>query len=169
MANFSAMRTELRQGTLHIDGLTIESLIRLELAPYTDYVLDLQFQVREGTAKTAMRVNAYDANLVTPDGEKLESTRLIDGVTNSARIPICTGKKAGLLSVSNEFFHSDYAHAVPAYEYMTGDSGMILEEEDSTIHFRCNNRDPRDQFAFEDVTGTLTLSKITPEVFYAPN
>ncbi|WP_257159102.1 hypothetical protein [Corynebacterium cystitidis] len=143
----------------------------MELAPYTDYVLDLQFQVREGTTQTAMRVDVPNANLVTPDGEELESTRLIDGITNSARIPIRTGKRRGLLLVHNEYLHSPrgYAHVAPAYESFEGDSGMLLEEEGSTIHFRCNNRDPRDQFAFEDITGTLTLSKITPEVFYTPN
>ena len=34
------------------------------------------------------------------------------------------------------------------------------KREGDTIYFACNNRSPREQLAFEDVTGTLTLRKV---------
>ncbi|SES06804.1 hypothetical protein [Corynebacterium cystitidis] len=159
------MRTELRQGTLHLNGLTIESRIGIELDPHTEYVVGLEFQVREGTVQTAMRLKSYNAEFGTDDGEKLDSIRLTDGVSNTFSIRVCTGKKPGLLSVFNEYLHSYHEHAAPVYEYMTGDAGIIVEEEGGMIRFRCNNRDPREQFAFEDVTGVLTVSKVVPEVY----
>ncbi|WP_257161945.1 hypothetical protein [Corynebacterium cystitidis] len=160
------MRTELRQGTLHLNGLTIESLIEVELDPHTEYVVGLEFQVREGAVQTAMRLKAYNAEFVTDDGEKLDSIRLTDGVSNTFGVTVRTGKKPGLLVGFNEYLHAYHEHATPVYEYLTGDAGIIVEEEAGTFRFRCNNRDPREQFAFEDVTGVLTVSKVVPEVYH---
>lgn len=66
-----------------------------------------------------------------------------------------------MLSVFNEYLHSFKEGVEPAYEYMTGDSGIVItKKEGDTIHFACNNRSPREQLAFEDVTGTLTVTKV---------
>ena len=44
---------------------------------------------------------------------------------------------------------------------MTGDSGIVItKREGDTIHFACNNRRPRAQLAFADVTGALTVTKV---------
>ena len=49
----------------------------------------------------------------------------------------------------------------PGYECMTGDSGIVItKRQGDTIHFACNNRSPREQLAFEDVTGMLTVTKV---------
>ena len=54
---------------------------------------------------------------------------------------------------------------------MTGDSGIVItKREGDTIHFACNNRSPREQLAFEDVTGTLMVTKVgsAEDLFIAP-
>lgn len=161
MEDLTDMRTELRQGTLEIDGITIESRIGVDLEPHSEYNLSLEFAVRQGTAPTAMRLKSYSAEFVLFDNETENSIRLTDGVSNSASFRLRTGKKSGLLSVFNEYLHSYKEGVEPAYEYMTGDSGIVItKREDDTIHFACNNRSPREQLAFEDVTGTLTVTKV---------
>lgn len=155
------MRTELRQGELEIEGITIESRIGVDLEPHTEYNLSLEFAVRQGTAPTAMRLKSYSAEFVLFDNETENSIRLTDGVSNSASFRLRTGQKSGLLSVFNEYLHSYWEGVEPAYEYMTGDSGIVItKKEGDTIHFACNNRSPREQLAFEDVTGTLTVTKV---------
>ena len=161
MQSFTEMRTELRQGELEIEGITIESRIGVDLEPHTEYNLSLEFAVRQGTVSTAMRLKAFHAEFVLSDDETEDSIRLTDGVSNSASFRLRTGQKSGLLSVFNEYLHSYQEGAEPAYEYMTGDSGIVItRREGDTIHFACNNRSPREQLAFEDVTGTLTLRKV---------
>ena len=155
------MRTELRQGELEIEGITIESRIGVDLEPHTEYNLSLEFAVRQGTAPTAMRLKSYSAEFVLFDNETENSIRLTDGVSNSASFRLRTGQKSGLLSIFNEYLHSYWEGVEPAYEYMTGDSGIVItKKEGDTIHFACNNRSPREQLAFEDVTGTLTVTKV---------
>ena len=54
---------------------------------------------------------------------------------------------------------------------MTGDAGIVITKRDGdTIHFACNNRSPREQLAFEDVTGMLTVTKVgsAEDLFIAP-
>lgn len=161
MEDLTAMRIERRQGTLEIDGITVECRICVPLEPHTEYNLSLEFAVRQGTAPTAMRLKTYSAEFVLFDNETENSIRLTDGVSNSASFRLRTGQKSGLLSVFNEYLHSYKEGVEPAYEYMTGDSGIVItKREDDTIHFACNNRSPREQLAFEDVTGTLTVTKV---------
>ncbi|MGV0386480.1 hypothetical protein [Corynebacterium tuberculostearicum] len=161
MEDLTDMRTELRQGTLEIDGITIESRIGVDLEPHSEYNLSLEFAVRQGTAPTAMRLKTFGAEFLLIDNETENSIRLTDGVSNSASFRLRTGQKSGLLSVFNEYLHSYWEGVEPAYEYMTGDSGIVItKREGDTIHFACNNRSPREQLAFEDVTGTLTLTKV---------
>ena len=161
MQSFTEMRTELRQGELEIEGITIESRIGVDLEPHTEYNLSLEFAVRQGTVSTAMRLKAFHAEFVLSDDETEDSIRLTDGVSNSASFRLRTGQKSGLLSVFNEYLHSYQEGAEPAYEYMTGDSGIVItKREGDTIHFACNNRSPREQLAFEDVTGALTVTKV---------
>lgn len=155
------MRTELRQGTLEIEGMTIECGVEVSLEPHTEYIVNLEFEVRQDTAPTAMRLRAFSAEFVLFDNETENSIRLTDGVSNSASFRLRTGQKSGLLSVFNEYLHSYQEGAEPAYEYMTGDSGIVItKREGDTIHFACNNRSPREQLAFEDVTGALTVTKV---------
>ncbi|MCG7240893.1 MULTISPECIES: hypothetical protein [Corynebacterium] len=155
------MRTELRQGTLEIDGITIKSLIGVDLEPHSEYSLSLEFAVRPGTAPSAMRLKALDAEFVLFDNETENSIRLTDGVSNSTSFLLRTGQEDGRLLVFNEYLHSYKEGVEPAYEYMTGDAGIVItEREGDTIHFACNNRSPREQLAFEDVTGMLTLRKV---------
>lgn len=171
MEDLTDMRTELRQGTLEIDGITIESRIGVDLEPHSEYNLSLEFAVRQGTAPTAMRLKTYSAEFLLIDNETENSIRLTDGVSNSASFRLRTGQKSGLLSVFNEYLHSYWEGVEPAYEYMTGDSGIVItKREGDTIHFACNNRSPREQLAFEDVTGTLTVTKVgsAEDHFIAP-
>ena len=161
MQSLTEMRTELRQGTLEIDGITIKSLIGMDLEPHSEYNLSLEFAVRQGTAPSAMRIKALDAEFVLFDNETENSIRLTDGVSNSASFLLRTGQESGRLNVFNEYLHSCWEGVEPAYEYMTGDSGIVItKREGDTIHFACNNRSPREQLAFEDVTGTLTVTKV---------
>ena len=161
MQSLTGMRTELRQGTLEIEGMTIESRIGVDLEPHTEYNLNLEFAVRQGTAPTAMRLKSYSAEFVLFDNEAENSIRLTDGVSNSASFRLRTGIKSGLLSVFNEYLHSYKEGVEPGYECMTGDAGIVItKREGDTIHFACNNRSPREQLAFEDVTGTLTVTKV---------
>ncbi|WP_133064810.1 hypothetical protein [Corynebacterium hadale] len=161
MQSLTEMRTELRQGTLEIDGITIKSLIGMDLEPHSEYNLSLEFAVRQGTAPSAMRIKALDAEFVLFDNETENSIRLTDGVSNSASFLLRTGQESGRLNVFNEYLHSCWEGVEPAYEYMTGDSGMVItKREGDTIYFACNNRSPREQLAFEDVTGALTLRKV---------
>lgn len=161
MQSLTGMRTELRQGTLEIDGITIKSLIGVDLEPHSEYSLSLEFAVRPGTAPSAMRLKALDAEFVLFDNETENSIRLTDGVSNSTSFLLRTGQEDGRLLVFNEYLHSYKEGVEPAYEYMTGDAGIVItEREGDTIHFACNNRSPREQLAFEDVTGTLTLRKV---------
>ncbi|WP_411708927.1 hypothetical protein [Corynebacterium sp. LaCa116] len=165
------MRTELRQGTLEIDGITIKSLIGMDLEPHSEYNLSLEFAVRQGTAPSAMRIKALDAEFVLFDNETENSIRLTDGVSNSASFLLRTGQESGRLNVFNEYLHSPWGDVEPAYEYMTGDAGIVITKRDGdTIHFACNNRSPREQLAFEDVTGTLTVTKVgsAEDHFIAP-
>ena len=171
MEDLTDMRTELRQGTLEIDGITIESRIGVDLEPHSEYNLSLEFAVRQGTAPTAMRLKTFGAEFLLIDKETENSIRLTDGVSNSASFRLRTGQKSGLLSVFNEYLHSYWEGVEPAYEYMTGDSGIVItKKEGDTIHFACNNRSPREQLAFEDVTGTLTVAKVgsAEDHFIAP-
>ena len=171
MEDLTDMRTELRQGTLEIDGITIESRIGVDLEPHSEYNLSLEFAVRQGTAPTAMRLKTFGAEFLLIDNETENSIRLTDGVSNSASFRLRTGQKSGLLSVFNEYLHSYWEGVEPAYEYMTGDSGIVItKREGDTIHFACNNRSPREQLAFEDVTGTLTVTKVgsAEDHFIAP-
>ena len=171
MEDLTDMRTELRQGTLEIDGITIESRIGVDLEPHSEYNLSLEFAVRQGTAPTAMRLKTFGAEFLLIDKETENSIRLTDGVSNSASFRLRTGQKSGLLSVFNEYLHSYWEGVEPAYEYMTGDSGIVItKREGDTIHFACNNRSPREQLAFEDVTGTLTVAKVgsAEDHFIAP-
>lgn len=161
MQSLTGMRTELRQGTLEIDGITIKSLIGVDLEPHSEYSLSLEFAVRPGTAPSAMRLKALDAEFVLFDNETENSIRLTDGVSNSTSFLLRTGQEDGRLLVFNEYLHSYKEGVEPAYEYMTGDAGIVItEREGDTIHFACNNRSPREQLAFEDVTGMLTLRKV---------
>ncbi|MCG7253702.1 hypothetical protein MHK13_03005 [Corynebacterium hadale] len=161
MQSLTGMRTELRQGTLEIDGITIKSLIGMDLEPHSEYNLSLEFAVRQGTAPSAMRIKALDAEFILSDDETENSIRLTDGVSNSASFLLRTGQESGRLNVFNEYLHSYKEGAEPAYEYMTGDAGIVItKREGDTIHFACNNRSPREQLAFEDVTGTLTVTKV---------
>ena len=161
MEDLTDMRTELRQGTLEIDGITIEGDIEVSLEPHTEYIVNLEFEVRQGTAPTAMRLRTYSAEFVLFDNETEKSIRLTDGVSNSSSFRLRTGQKSDWLSVFNEYLHSYQEGAEPAYEYMTGDSGIVItKREGDTLHFACNNRSPREQLAFEDVTGTLTVTKV---------
>ncbi|WP_408929631.1 hypothetical protein ACKFR8_07425 [Corynebacterium axilliensis] len=161
MEDLTEMRTELRQGTLEIDGITIESRIGMDLEPHSEYIVNLEFAVRQGTVPTAMRLKTFHAEFVLSDDETENSIRLTDGVSNSTSFLLRTGQESGRLSVFNEYLHSYKKGAEPAYEYMTGDAGIVITKRDGdTIHFACNNRSPREQLAFEDVTGTLTLTKI---------
>ncbi|MEO5308609.1 hypothetical protein QKD99_02330 [Corynebacterium sp. c3Ub_189] len=171
MQSLTGMRTELRQGTLEIDGITIESRIGVFLEPHSEYNLSLEFAVRQGTAPTAMRLKTFGAEFLLIDKETENSIRLTDGVSNSASFRLRTGQKSGLLSVFNEYLHSYWEGVEPAYEYMTGDSGIVITKtEGDTIHFACNNRSPREQLAFEDVTGMLTVTKVgsAEDHFIAP-
>ena len=161
MEDLTAMRLERRQDTLEIDGITIECAIDVCLEPHSEYIVNLEFAVRQGTAPTAMRLRTYSAEFVLSDNETENSIRLTDGVSNSTSFRLRTGQKSGLLSVFNEYLHSYWEGVEPAYEYMTGDSGIVItKREGDTIHFACNNRSPREQLAFEDVTGTLTVTKV---------
>ena len=161
MEDLTDMRTELRQGTLEIDGITIESRIGVDLEPHSEYNLSLEFAVRQGTAPTAMRLRTYSAEFVLFDNETENSIRLTDGVSNSASFRLRTGQKSDWLSVFNEYLHSYKEGVEPGYECMTGDSGIVItKREGDTIHFACNNRSPREQLAFEDVTGMLTVTKV---------
>ncbi len=171
MEDLTAMRIERRQGTLEIDGITVECRICVPLEPHTEYNLSLEFAVRQGTAPTAMRLKTYSAEFVLFDNETENSIRLTDGVSNSASFRLRTGQKSGLLSVFNEYLHSYKKDIEPTYEYMTGDSGIVITKRDGdTIHFACNNRSPREQLAFEDVTGRLTVTKVgsAEDHFIAP-
>ncbi|XLN84177.1 hypothetical protein ACKFRS_10745 [Corynebacterium tuberculostearicum] len=171
MEDLTAMRIERRQGTLEIDGITVECRICVPLEPHTEYNLSLEFAVRQGTAPTAMRLKTYSAEFVLFDNETENSIRLTDGVSNSASFRLRTGQKSGLLSVFNEYLHSYWEGVEPAYEYMTGDSGIVItKRKGDTIHFACNNRSPREQLAFEDVTGMLTVTKVgsAEDHFIAP-
>ena len=161
MEDLTAMRIERRQGTLEIDGITVECRICVPLEPHTEYNLSLEFAVRQGTAPTAMRLKTYSAEFVLFDNETENSIRLTDGVSNRSSFRLRTGQENGKLLVFNEYLHSYKEGVEPAYEYMTGDSGIVItKREGDTIHFACNNRSPREQLAFEDVTGTLTLRKV---------
>ena len=161
MQSLSALRTERRQGTLEIDGITIEGDIEVSLEPHTEYIVNLEFEVRQETAPTAMRLRTYSAEFVLFDNETENSIRLTDGVSNSASFRLRTGQKSDWLSVFNEYLHSYKEGVEPGYECMTGDSGIVItKREGDTIHFACNNRSPREQLAFEDVTGTLTVTKV---------
>ena len=161
MEDLTAMRLERRQDTLEIDGITIECAIDVCLEPHSEYIVNLEFAVRQGTAPTAMRLRTYSAEFVLSDNETENSIRLTDGVSNCSSFRLRTGQKDGKLSVFNEYLHSYWEGVEPAYEYMTDDAGIVItKREGDTIHFACNNRSPREQLAFEDVTGTLTLTKI---------
>ena len=161
MQSLSALRTERRQGTLEIDGITIEGDIEVSLEPHTEYIVNLEFEVRQETAPTAMRLRTYSAEFVLFDNETENSIRLTDGVSNCSSFRLRTGQKDGKLSVFNEYLHSYWEGVEPAYEYMTGDSGIVItKREGDTIHFACNNRRPRAQLAFADVTGALTVTKV---------
>ena len=161
MQSLAGMRTELRQGTLEIDGITIECDIEVSLEPHTEYIVNLEFAVRPGTAPTAMRLRTYSAEFLLIDNETENSIRLTDGVSNSASFRLRTGQQSDWLSVFNEYLHSYWEGVEPGYECMTGDSGIVItKREGDTIHFACNNRSPREQLAFEDVTGTLTVTKV---------
>ena len=161
MQSFTEMRTELRQGELEIEGITIESRIGVDLEPHTEYNLSLEFAVRQGTAPSAMRLKALGAEFVLFDNETENSIRLTDGVSNSTSFRLRTGQESGRLNVFNEYLHSPWEDVEPAYEYMTGDAGIVITKRDGdTIHFACNNRSPREQLAFEDVTGMLTVTKV---------
>lgn len=161
MQSLAGMRTELRQGTLEIDGITIECDIEVSLEPHTEYIVNLEFAVRPGTAPTAMRLRTYSAEFLLIDNETENSIRLTDGVSNSASFRLRTGQQSDWLSVFNEYLHSYKKGVEPGYECMTGDSGIVITKRDGdTIHFACNNRSPREQLAFEDVTGTLTVTKV---------
>ena len=171
MEDLTAMRIERRKGTLEIDGITVECRICVPLEPHTEYNLRLEFAVRQGTAPTAMRLKTYSAEFVLFDNETENSIRLTDGVSNSASFRLRTGQKSGLLSVFNEYLHSYKKDIEHTYEYMTGDSGIVITKRDGdTIHFACNNRSPREQLAFEDVTGRLTVTKVgsAEDHFIAP-
>ena len=161
MKSLTCMRTELRQGTLEIEGMTIECGVEVSLEPHTEYIVNLEFAVRPGTAPTAMRLRTYSAEFLLIDNETENSIRLTDGVSNSSSFRLRTGQENGTLLVFNEYLHSYKKDIEPTYEYMTGDSGIVITKRDGdTIHFACNNRSPREQLAFEDVTGTLTLTKV---------
>ena len=161
MQSLAGMRTELRQGTLEIDGITIECDIEVSLEPHTEYIVNLEFAVRPGTAPTAMRLRTYSAEFLLIDNETENSIRLTDGVSNNASFRLRTGQQSDWLSVFNEYLHSYWEGVEPGYECMTGDSGIVItKREGDTIHFACNNRSPREQLAFEDVTGTLTVAKV---------
>ena len=171
MKSLTCMRTELRQGTLEIDGITIECDIEVSLEPHTEYIVNLEFAVRPGTAPTAMRLRAYSAEFLLIDNETENSIRLTDGVSNSSSFRLRTGQENGTLLVFNEYLHSYKKDIEPTYEYMTGDSGIVITKRDGdTIHFACNNRSPREQLAFEDVTGRLTVTKVgsAEDLFIAP-
>ena len=79
MQSLTGMRTELRQGTLEIDGITIESDIEVSLEPHTECIVNLEFEVRQGTAPTAMRLRTFSAEFVLFDNETENSIRLTDG------------------------------------------------------------------------------------------
>lgn len=161
MQSLAGMRTELRQGTLEIDGITIECDIEVSLEPHTEYIVNLEFAVRPGTAPTAMRLKTYSAEFVLFDNETENSIRLTDGVSNSSSFRLRTGQESGKLSVFNEYLHSYWEGVEPEYEYMTGDAGIVItKRKGDTIHFACNNRSPREQLAFEDVTGALIVTKV---------
>ncbi|MCG7458355.1 hypothetical protein [Corynebacterium tuberculostearicum] len=165
------MRTELRQGTLEIEGMTIECGIKVSLEPHTEYIVNLEFEVRQGTAPTAMRLRTFSAEFVLFDNETENSIRLTDSVSNRSSFRLRTGQENGKLLVFNEYLHSYKEGVEPAYEYMTGDSGIVITKRDGdTIHFACNNRSPREQLAFEDVTGRLTVTKVgsAEDLFIAP-
>lgn len=171
MEDLTAMRIERRQGTLEIDGITVECRICVPLEPHTEYNLSLEFAVRQGTAPTAMRLKTYSAEFVLFDNETENSIRLTDGVSNSSSFRLRTGQESGKLSVFNEYLHSYWEGVEPEYEYMTGDAGIVItKREGDTIHFACNNRSPREQLAFEDVTGRLTVTKVgsAEDLFIAP-
>ena len=133
MQSLAEMRTELRQGTLEIDGITIEGDIEMSLEPHTEYIVNLEFEVRQETAPTAMRLRSYSAEFVLSDDETENSIRLTDGVSNSASFRLRTGQKSGLLSVFNEYLHSYWEGVEPAYEHMTGDSGIVITKRECPI------------------------------------
>ena len=171
MEDLTAMRIERRQGTLEIDGITVECRICVPLEPHTEYNLSLEFAVRQGTAPTAMRLKTFGAEFLLIDNETENSIRLTDGVSNSSSFRLRTGQENGTLLVFNEYLHSYKKDIEPTYEYMTGDSGIVITKRDGdTIHFACNNRSPREQLAFEDVTGRLTVTKVgsAEDLFIAP-
>ena len=84
MKSLTCMRTELRQGTLEIEGMTIECGVEVSLEPHTEYIVNLEFEVRQDTAPTAMRLRAFSAEFVLFDNETENSIRLTDGVSNSS-------------------------------------------------------------------------------------
>ena len=141
--------------------MTIECGVEVSLEPHTEYIVNLEFEVRQDTAPTAMRLRTFSAEFVLFDNETENSIRLTDGVSNNASFRLRTGQQSDWLSVFNEYLHSYWEGVEPGYECMTGDSGIVItKREGDTIHFACNNRSPREQLAFEDVTGTLTLTKV---------
>lgn len=101
MEDLTDMRTELRQGTLEIDGITIESRIGVDLEPHTEYIVNLEFAVRPGTAPTAMRLKSYSAEFVLFDNETENNIRLTDGVSNRSSFRLRTGQENGKLLVFN--------------------------------------------------------------------
>ena len=114
MQSLSALRTERRQGTLEIDGITIEGDIEVSLEPHTEYIVNLEFEVRQGTAPTAMRLRTFSAEFVLFDNETENSIRLTDGVSNSASFRLRTGQKSDWLSVFNEYLHSCLLYTSPS-------------------------------------------------------
>lgn len=161
MQSLTGIRTELRQETIQVEGVTIRSLLKFKLDPDTKYSLELKFHATKDTAPTAMQLSTFHAELLLDDGRTLRNARLIDGVSNYKHLHLCTGKKPGKLIVFNTYLHSYKKDVEPTYEYMTGDAGIVItKREGDTIHFACNNRSPREQLAFEDVTGRLTVTKV---------
>ena len=151
--------------------MTIECGVEVSLEPHTEYIVNLEFEVRQDTAPTAMRLRTFSAEFVLFDNETENSIRLTDGVSNSSSFRLRTGQENGTLLVFNEYLHSYKKDVEPTYEYMTGDSGIVITKRDGdTIHFACNNRSPREQLAFEDVTGRLTVTKVgsAEDLFIAP-
>ena len=126
MEDLTAMRLERRQDTLEIDGITIECAIDVCLEPHSEYIVNLEFAVRQGTAPTAMRLRTFSAEFVLFDNETENSIRLTDGVSNSSSFRLRTGQKDGKLSVFNEYLHSYWEGVEPAYEYMTDDAGIVI-------------------------------------------
>lgn len=164
MTTFNQMRIDALSSVIEWEGLKIYGGIEITDLPKKFII---RFTSPHPAGEVALRVRAIKCKVILPEGKLSTDTRMVHGDVNPGFKPgdenygdfeITKVKEGAKIFIYNEYLVGPRAGVTTSVlEAFSGDSGVLVEREDTIIRFRCNSWWPEDRKAFRDLVGTVEL------------